>query len=67
MAHLKNLNRVSRETFIADHVLVCNALPAKKYDEKKAGWSMHSIEYSRRKCAKNLWRKLQQKNNEVAQ
>ena len=62
---LDNLRKVSRETFIADHALVCNASPARKYDEKKATWSTHSLEYSRRKCAKNLWRKLQKKSNDV--
>ncbi len=49
---------MSRESFIADHASRCQASPCKKYDKKKLNYGgYHSLEYSRRKCAKNLWRR----------
>jgi hypothetical protein len=50
---------VTREEWIADHVTRCTAAPARKYDSGKPTSAVHSVEYSRRKCAKNLWRKMQ--------
>lgn len=52
---------ITREAFIADHVSRCTAQPCRKYDRSKPnGGGYHSLEYSRRKCAKGLWRKAQQ-------
>lgn len=48
---------VSRDAFIAEHVVVCQARAVKKYDNKKPREAYHSLDYSRRKCAKSLWRK----------
>lgn len=53
-----------RDAFIAEHVLVCTAGRAKKYDAAKSGAAVHTIEYSRRKCAKNIWRKMQQRHKQ---
>jgi hypothetical protein len=50
---------MTREEFIADHVARCTAAPARKYDNSKPTGSVHSVEYSRRKCAKSIWRKMQ--------
>lgn len=51
---------MSRESFIAEHVAVCTAARVKKYDRAKSnGGGLHSLEYSRRKCAKAMWRRLQ--------
>jgi hypothetical protein len=47
---------VSKEEFINQHVKTCRAIAARKYDVKKPRASCHSLEYSRRKCAKKIWR-----------
>ena len=47
---------MSKEEFIALHVAVCQAGRARKYDAKKSGIASHSLAYSRRKCAKKLWK-----------
>lgn len=49
---------VNRDSFIADHVANCNAERAKKYDRKKGETALHTLAYSRRKCAKNIWRRM---------
>jgi len=47
-----------RDRFIKDHIAVCTAGPCKKYDPKKpGGGGYHSVEYSRRKCAKAIWKR----------
>ncbi len=48
---------MTREAFISEHVQTCNASARPKYDSKKATGQFHSLEYSRRKCAKEIWRK----------
>jgi hypothetical protein len=50
---------MSKEEFIAEHLRTCTASRAKKYDATKSGAAVHSLAYSRRKCAKNIWRKMQ--------
>jgi|GEM_PF-2294184 len=58
---LVGVRTMTCESFIADHAARCQAGQCKKYDASKPdGGGLHSIEYSRRKCAKNLWRKLGQ-------
>lgn len=47
---------MTREQFLAAHVAVCAADRCKKYDRKKGAGSLHSLAYSRHRCAKNLWR-----------
>lgn len=50
---------MTREAFIAEHVVTCQAAQCKKYDRKNGKYaSLHSLEYSRRKCAKALWKQL---------
>lgn len=49
---------MSRDEFIEQHMRVCTAGRVKKYDPKKPADAYHSLAYSRRKCAKNLWRKI---------
>jgi len=49
---------MNREQFITEHLVTCQAARARKYDPKKHQWALHSLEYSRRKCAKALWRKV---------
>jgi hypothetical protein len=44
------------EEFVAAHVRVCTCPRVKKYDRAKSGGALHSLQYSRRKCAKKLWR-----------
>lgn len=46
---------MNKQAFIQSHVVVCQAGPARKYDNKKPTDAFHSLEYSRRKCAKKLW------------
>lgn len=48
---------MSREAFIVEHVTHCEATPCSKYDNNVTTKSKHSLEYSRRKCAKNIWRR----------
>ena len=45
----------SKASFIDAHLEVCTANVVKKYDPKKPASATHSLEYSRRKCAKKLW------------
>lgn len=47
---------MTRDEFIAAHVRVCGCSQAKKYDRTKPAGTMHTAEYTRRKCAKKLWR-----------
>lgn len=47
----------NKEEFIQKHIEICNATPCKKYDNDKPSWATHSLEYSKRKCAKNCWKK----------
>lgn len=54
-----NVRMMSREAFIAEHVAACEAQPCRKYDAAKPErGGLHSLAYSRRKCAKSLWRRL---------
>jgi hypothetical protein len=46
-----------REAFIASHMLVCKAERCRRYDRRKGRGALHSLGYSRRKCAKALWRR----------
>jgi hypothetical protein len=49
---------MSREQFIEEHIKGCKASRCKKYDGKRLAYrGYHSLEYSRRKCAKGIWRK----------
>lgn len=52
-----NATPQSRADFIHEHLLVCQASAAKKYDNAKDAKGLHTLEYSRRKCAKSLWRR----------
>lgn len=45
-----------KEEYIDNHLLTCNAIPCKKYDNDKKTNSYHSLEYSRRKCAKKCYK-----------
>lgn len=51
---------MTREEFIAAHLLVCQAGRARKYGKDARG-RYHTLEYSRRKCAANLWRQMMRK------
>lgn len=50
---------INKSVFIANHIKICKASLAKKYDPKKNGKGYHTLVYSRNKCAKSLWRKKQ--------
>lgn len=52
-----------REDFIAQHVATCQAHPIRRYDTKKPAGALHSLEYSRRKCAKRMWRQMQKRTS----
>ena len=52
---------MTKADFIAEHVGSCQCMRAKKYDPKKPTEARHSLAYSRRKCAKKLWRELKQR------
>lgn len=55
-----------RDRFIADHIAVCQAAPCRKYDPKKpGGGGWHTLEYSRRKCAKALWKQQMAKEKKA--
>lgn len=56
---------MTREEFVADHLTRCTAKAAPKYDPKKKSPGYHTVAYSRRKCAKSLWRKLRQRAAEA--
>lgn len=47
----------ARDAFIAEHIKTCTAQPCRKYDPKKPGCALHTVEYTRRKCAKNIWKR----------
>jgi len=49
--------QTTREQLIVEHLATCQAAPCKKYDNKKSRNDYHSLEYSRRKCAKSMWRR----------
>lgn len=48
---------LSKEEFITRHLETCTAKPCKKYDNDKNATALHSLDYSRRKCAKNAYKK----------
>lgn len=52
---------MTREQFIREHIAVCSCGRLKKYDRKKGEKALHSLAYSRRKCAKQQWRRLTRK------
>lgn len=47
---------MTREEFISKHLKTCQAKRVLKYDVKKSGAAVHSLAYSRRKCAKTCWK-----------
>jgi hypothetical protein len=49
-------SNMTRDEFIAAHVKVCTCPQLKKYDKLKPAHTLHSLAYSRRKCAKELWK-----------
>jgi hypothetical protein len=57
---------MSREEFVAQHVISCQCNRLPKYDRKKPG-AYHSLAYSRRKCAKGIWRNMQHRKQESEQ
>lgn len=60
---VKGGNKLTKEMFIPQHLETCRALPLKKYDNKKHHFAIHSLAYSRRKCAKNIWRSIMKRRN----
>lgn len=49
---------MTKEEFIEEHIKHCKANRCKKYDNKKLSYSwLHTLAYSRRKCAKNCRKK----------
>lgn len=48
---------LSKEEFITRHLETCTAKPCKKYDNDKNATALHSLDYSRRKCAKNSYKR----------
>lgn len=52
---------MTRAEFIAEHVRTCTAQRCRKYDVKKSRAAVHTLDYSRRKCAANIWRKKKRK------
>lgn len=46
-----------KSEFIENHMQTCQATKCRKYDNDKVTPWFHSLEYSRRKCAKNCWKK----------
>lgn len=53
---------LTKEEFIAWHVQQCGCSRVKKYDSKKPEHTLHSLAYSRRKCAKKLWKDIQRRD-----
>lgn len=53
----------NRKEFIKEHLLHSAAKKSKTYDLAKARNTYHSLDYSKRKCAKALWRKSQKRRN----
>ena len=51
------MSEITRNEFLNKHISRCRAQTAKKYDNTKKLTAKHTLEYSKRKCAKNLWRK----------
>lgn len=45
---------MTEEEFIEKHIQTCQAGQMKRYDRCR---TLHTVEYSRRKCAKKLWKK----------
>jgi hypothetical protein len=48
---------MTRDEFISQHLAVCTAGRCKQYDPRKREVTYHTLAYSRRKCAKALWRR----------
>jgi hypothetical protein len=53
---------MTKSEFIAAHIAVCKTVRCKKYDTKKGKSTLHSITYSRKKCARKLWREREKRN-----
>ena len=53
----------TREEFIAAHLLTCKAGRVRKYGKGARG-RYHTLEYSRRKCAVGIWRKMTKREAE---
>lgn len=53
---------MTREEFISRHTQTCQAGQIKAYDGRK---KLRSPEYSRRKCAKKLWKKYIEREGNI--
>lgn len=47
---------MTREEFVREHLKTCRARRCRQYDPNKRKVSWHTLAYSRRKCAKSIWR-----------
>jgi hypothetical protein len=56
---------MTKTNYISNHLVLCRASRAKKYDLKKSSLALHSVFYSRNKCAKNAYRLYLKKQNKV--
>ena len=53
---------MTREEFIAGHMRTCTAtVGCRKYDAEKCRSSRHSLLYTKRKCAKKIWRDMKRR------
>lgn len=51
--------------FIDYHMQHCKTAPVKKYDSRKPVDTYHSLEYSRRKCAKRIYKNSIQNKRKI--
>lgn len=52
---------MTREEFVREHVRTCRCGRARYYDPRKRKTALHTLAYSRRKCAANLWRRMRRR------